>query len=225
MTSFFQEWLGGQTMRNRRGVAFDEITDSPPERDRAAGRTGAHPNGGSEERQSGSVIAFHWGTVIAIFIAIAAIYARDMLEDKPVRTLLLDLHRQLGMLVLVSLPLRLIARWRTGHRDFSAKVHALLHWGARLSHWALYGLLFAIPLLGWGLTSAHGIELRLFGLVPLPGLVAPDSDLADELTDYHMWASYALMGMVFMHSLAALWHHYVLSDPVLVAMLPGSHRC
>jgi cytochrome b561 len=32
------------------------------------------------------------------------------------------------------------------------------------------------------------------------------------------------MGFVFVHALAALWHHYVLRDSVLVAMLPRAKR-
>jgi superoxide oxidase len=160
--------------------------------------------------------------VIAIVIAVVAVYLRDALEDKAARAMLLELHRQLGMVVLLSVPLRQVARYLAGHRDFSASVPAIFQWGARLSHGVLYAFLLAIPLVGWALTSAHATDLRLFELVSLPSLVAPDSDLADELADYHAWLAYGLMGLVFVHALAALWHHYLLRDCVLVAMLPGA---
>jgi cytochrome b561 len=175
-------------------------------------------------RQPAATIAFHWGTVIAIVIAVVAIYLRDAFEDKAVRVILLDLHRQLGMLVLLCVPLRQVIRYIAGHREFSANMPTILRWAARLSHVVLYAFLLAIPLVGWAVTSAHAVDLRLFGLVPLPRLVAPDSDLADQLSDYHAWLSYCLMGFVFVHALAALWHHYVLRDSVLVAMLPSAKR-
>jgi superoxide oxidase len=207
----------------RQGHTLDDILDSPPARDQH--RSGAKTRALAEvQRQPATTIAFHWGTAIAIVIAIAAIYARDLFEDKTVRALLLDLHRQLGMLVLLCVPLRQVARYVTGHRDFSAGVHAMLRWGARLAHVALYALLIVIPLVGWAVTSAHGIDLRLFGTVWLPSLVTPDSDLADELTDYHAWLAYGLMGLVFVHAAAALWHHYALGDSVLAAMLPAGRR-
>ena len=117
-----------------------------------------------------------------------------------------------------------VVRYIAGHKDFSTDVATILRWAARLSHVVLYAFLLAIPLVGWSVTSAHAVDLRLFGLVPLPALVAPDSDLADELTDYHAWLAYGLMGFVFVHALAALWHHYVLRDAVLVAMLPRPKR-
>jgi superoxide oxidase len=210
-------------MPMRPSHTLDDILDSLPARSRHKAR--AQPGARVEvERQPALTIAFHWGTVIAIAIAVAAIYARDLFEDKAVRAVLLDLHRQLGMLVLLCVPLRQMARYLAGHRDFSADLHAILRWGARLAHLVLYVFLIAIPLVGWAVTSAHGIDLRLFGVVPLPGLVTADSDLADDLTDYHAWLAYALMGLVFVHAAAALWHHYALRDSVLVAMLPGGKR-
>ena len=148
---------------------------------------------------------------------------RHLLFDE-YAVILLDLHRQLGMLVLLCVPLRQVIRYIAGHREFSANMPTILRWAARLSHVVLYAFLLAIPLVCWAVTSAHAVDLRLFGLVPLPRLVAPDSDLADQLSDYHAWLSYCLMGFVFVHALAALWHHYVLRDSVLVAMLPRAKR-
>jgi cytochrome b561 len=201
---------------------FDTILDSMPERDRGASGAGSAARVEHSQKQPAATIAFHWATVIAIVIAVAAVYLRDAVEDKAARAMLLELHRQLGILVLLSVPLRQVARYLVGHRDLSAGVPAILRWGARLAHGMLYAFLLTIPLIGWALTSAHATDLRLFELVSLPSLVAPDSDLADELADYHAWLAYGLMALVFVHALAALWHHYLLRDSVLVAMLPGA---
>jgi cytochrome b561 len=208
----------------RQSHPFEPILRSLSERDRPQTRAPIGTGPEQARRQPAATIAFHWGTVIAIVIAVVAVYLRDVVEDKPVRAALLDLHRQLGMLVLLCVPLRQVVRYIAGHKDFSTDVATILRWAARLSHVVLYAFLLAIPLVGWSVTSAHAVDLRLFGLVPLPALVAPDSDLADELTDYHAWLAYGLMGFVFVHALAALWHHYVLRDSVLVAMLPRPKR-
>lgn len=202
---------------------FEPILGTLPERNRP--QTRARVSGQLEgRRQPAAIIAFHWGTVIAIVIAVAAIYLRDVVEDKPLRGILLDLHRQLGMLVLLCVPLRQAVRYVTGHKDFSTDTPKLLQWAARFSHVVLYAFLIAIPLVGWAVTSAHAVNLRLLGLVSLPAMVGPDSDLADDLTDYHVWLAYGLMALVFVHALAALWHHYVLRDSVLTAMLPGAKK-
>lgn len=203
---------------------IDTILDSMPERDRRDGGASAAKRFETVHKQPAATIAFHWASVIAIVVAVAVVYLHDAFEDKATRAILLELHRQLGMLVLLSVPLRQVVRFLAGHRDFSASMPAILRWGARLSHGVLYAFLLAIPVIGWALTSAHATDLRLFELVSLPNLVAPDADLADELADYHAWLAYGLMGLVFVHALAALWHHYLLRDSVLVAMLPGARR-
>jgi cytochrome b561 len=168
-----------------------------------------------------ATILLHWATVLAVVIAVAAIYARELTEDKGLRILLLDLHRQLGLLIIIGLVLRLVVRYVKGFADHAGEMHALLRWAALLTHVALYAALLAIPLLGWAASNAHDIKLNLFGLIPLPNLVKADSDFADTLDDYHKWAAWAAGVLVLMHAAAALWHHYVRKDAVLTAMLPG----
>ena len=98
---------------------------------------------------------------------------------------------------------------------------AFLRRTAGVAHGLLFGLLIALPLLGWALSSAHGITVALLGAVPLPKLVTPDSELADTLSDYHVWLAWGLLVLVGMHVAAAAWHHFVRRDAVLRAMLPG----
>ncbi len=190
----------------------------------SAMRTGAsvfarasHP---ASARHATATILLHWGTVLAVVIAVAAIYARELTENKGLRQLLLETHRQLGLLILIGLALRLAVRYTKGFADHAGDMHALLRWAALLTHIALYAALLAIPLLGWAASNAHDIKLNLFGVMPLPSLVKADSDFADTLDDYHKWAAWAAGVLVLMHAGAALWHHYVRKDAVLSAMLP-----
>ena len=170
-----------------------------------------------------ATIVLHWGTVTAIVIMVAAIYLRDLTEDKAIRQLLLDVHRQFGLLVMIGVPIRILARYWLGFADQTSSMAKLLRWAAAGTHMVLYASLIALPVLGWAATSAKGVALSLFGLVPLPSLATPDPDVADALLDYHQWFGWALFGLVAMHALAALWHHFVRRDGVLAAMLP-SHR-
>jgi cytochrome b561 len=178
-------------------------------------RVGKHP---------ALTIALHWGTFAAIVIAVAAMFARDAIEDKFWRVVLLNVHRQLGLLVLVALGLRLAVRLRHGMRNHAGDMSRWVRWAAQGAHVGLYGLLFALPVGGWALTSAHGIPLALLGVIHLPSLVGADSDLADNLGDYHIWLAWGLLAVVGLHAAAALWHHFVRRDDVLRAMLPGRSR-
>jgi len=171
-------------------------------------------------RHGNLTILLHWSSVLAILLATGAILTREAVEDDAWRNALLDIHRKCGLFVLVALGLRLVVRLTSGMADFTHDMPRLLRLGAAAAHAALYGMLLALPLLGWATTSAHGVKLRLFGLVTLPSIARKDSDLADTLGDWHLWFAWGLLALVCMHVAAACWHHYSRRDRVLSAMLP-----
>jgi cytochrome b561 len=175
-------------------------------------------------RHPALTVALHWGTVAALLVSVSAMFLRDALEDKFWRQLLLETHRQLGVLVLIAVAIRIAMRVRRGLADHSFNMTRLLRWAANAGHTALYLLLVALPLEGWALTNAHGITLSLLGAVHLPALIGADSELADTLQDYHVLGAWFLLGFVLMHAGAAMWHHYVRRDAVLAAMAPWLPR-
>ena len=165
-------------------------------------------------------IAIHWITVVAIVVAVVVMFARDAIEDRALRQVLLETHRQLGLLVLIGVGVRIALRLHKGLADHAPDMTSFLRWAAKAAHWLMYGVLVALPLLGWAVTNAHGVALAFLGSVPLPKLLSADSELADTLTDYHVWAAWGLLTLVVAHVGAAVWHHFVRRDGVLRAMLP-----
>jgi cytochrome b561 len=165
-------------------------------------------------------IAIHWMTVVALVIAVAVMFVRDANEDRAWRQFLLDAHRQLGLLVLLGAGVRIAIRLRRGLADHAPGMAPLLRWVAKAAHVLMYAVLIALPLFGWAVTSAHGIGLTFLGTVPLPKLLSSDSELADTLSDYHVWLAWGLLALVVTHIAAAIWHHFVRRDGVLRAMLP-----
>jgi cytochrome b561 len=175
----------------------------------------AHPH-----RHGMATIALHWASAAAILVAIGAILVHQAVEDQALRLILINLHRQAGLLVMVALVLRLGVRFTQGMADFTRDMPPLLHLAAKGAHLALYAALLALPALGWATANAHGVQLNLLGLLQLPMLVADDADLADTLSDWHAWAAWSLLALVAAHVVAACWHHWVRRDGVLAAMLP-----
>jgi cytochrome b561 len=175
---------------------------------------------GGVSRHSPATIALHWGSALALVLCAAAGIARDWTDNDAWRVLLLDVHRQLGLLVLLALGLRLAVRWRVGMADHATGLSRPMKLAAHLAHLGLYALLLALPLLGLATSQAHAVKVRLLGLWQLPTLVAADPDLADTLSDWHLWAAWLLLALVVMHVLAAWWHHAHRRDGVLAAMLP-----
>lgn len=167
-----------------------------------------------------ATLLLHWASALLLLLAVAGIVGREWAEDPAWRTLLLDMHRQCGLAVMLAWLPRLIARHGHGAPHRMPSASPLERRAAQGVHGTLYGLLLALPVLGWATSNAHAVHLRLFGLLPLPDLVGPNADLADQLSDWHAWCAWALMALVAVHVGAALWHHWIKRDDVLTAMLP-----
>ena len=121
---------------------------------------------------------------------------------------------------MLGVAVRLFVRQRHGMADHMSHLPKLMRLAALGVHLALYGLLIGLPLLGWATTNAHSLSVRFLGVIPLPFLAEVDSELADQLSDYHVLGAWMLLGLVGLHTVAALYHHYIRRDTVLWAMLP-----
>jgi cytochrome b561 len=92
---------------------------------------------------------------------------------------------------------------------------------AHASHLLLYLLLFLMPMTGWIVNSAANIPFRLFWLIPVPAIVEPDKATADAAARAHFVLFVVLSLLLAAHIGAALRHHFLKRNDVLVRMLPG----
>jgi superoxide oxidase len=60
----------------------------------------------------------------------------------------------------------------------------------------------------------HGFFTLNFG-------VASNCDVYHTAEEVHEWLAYALFAVAGLHALAALYHHFVRRDGVLLRMMPG----
>jgi cytochrome b561 len=91
-------------------------------------------------------------------------------------------------------------------------------------HHLLYALLFLIPLSGWLMSSAKGVQTVWFGVLPLPDLVGKDKVLGDLLQQVHELLNFTLFGALGGHIGAALKHHFIERYDILARMLPWLKR-
>jgi len=162
----------------------------------------------------------HWSIAIGIALQFIWTWRIDEAESVRQQYALIVQHKSIGMTVLALVLLRI--GWRllnrppplpAGMSNFQRRV-------AGLTHWALYGLILLMPLSGWAWSSAAGYGAEFFGLVDIPGIVAADEDLADRLEDVHEWLGSAILALVGLHVLAAVYHHFVRRDGLISRMLP-----
>jgi len=165
--------------------------------------------------------AFHWITVVLVAgMAIVGVIMADM--PLGVRKLeLYGLHKSFGIAVLAFTLLRLAWRWVDPPPGPAGPMRPWETALARSVHAALYGVLIAMPITGWLMSSAANFSVSVFGLFTLPDLIGPDPALEKTLKATHGWLAVALGLLVALHVVGAVRHHVMLGDDTLRRMLPG----
>jgi cytochrome b561 len=173
------------------------------------------------ERWGGVSQTFHWLIVLLILVIATVGLTMGELPKTPKYFWVYTLHKSLGLTVLTLAALRLAWRLYAGAPQ---PVPGTPGWQKRiasLTHWLLYGLIFAMPLSGWLYDSSSGLRpFRWFGLFNVPKLSPPDKALSDWSHDVHVTLFLVLAALVALHVGAAFYHHLVQNDATLTRMLP-----
>lgn len=160
----------------------------------------------------------HWlMAVLIIGLLVLGIYMHE-LPLSPEKLQLYSWHKWAGVTVFLLVWLRLA--WRLTHRPpaLPEAMSPLMRLAAHVGHATLYGLMVVIPLSGWLMSSAKGVQTVWFGVLPIPDLLARDKALGDLLKQVHEVLNWLLMLTLAGHIGAALWHHFVLKDDTLRRM-------
>ena len=164
----------------------------------------------------------HWG--MALLILSMLFIGVTMVASVHLRPGLIELHRPLGALIFVLALLRLFNRLRHAPPPLPADLPPWQAWAAKASHWLLYALMLAMPLVGWAMLSAGGYPIVLWRSLQLPALVPHSPSLYALLRNAHSLLAYLLFASVLMHVGAALFHAWVRRDGVFQAMARGPRR-
>ncbi|HEV2303274.1 MAG TPA: cytochrome b/b6 domain-containing protein [Stellaceae bacterium] len=174
-----------------------------------------------EPGYGGVAKGLHWLIVGLLVAQFAVAWTMPAIRRGTQPEGLVGLHLSFGIAIMLLAALRLL--WRL-YRPVPLLADGVPWWqhrAAQLSHAALYALLFLLPILGWANASARGWKIAVFGLFDMPHIWPAGSAFGRaELGGIHVWGTYALLGLVGLHVLAALYHHLWLRDRVLSRMLP-----
>lgn len=177
--------------------------------------------GGSSQRWSASTITLHWLSAALILVLLGLGWFMVHGDIKASTKFdLYQLHKSLGFLSLALLLLRLGARLL---QPSPQAPPTMPHWERRLAgltHATVYVLLLAAVLSGWVLASAAivSIPTRFFDLFVIPNLVGADAALSTNMSFLHYVVSRLLIGLLVLHVAAALKHHFIDRDDILLRM-------
>jgi cytochrome b561 len=164
----------------------------------------------------------HW--TMAVLILAMLLIGVAMVASLADYHVLVALHRPLGLLILLLAVVRLANRWRHPPPPLPADLPAWQTRAAHASHLLLYGLMLAMPLIGWAMLSAARYPVVLAGPVVLPPILPQDPGLYAILRQLHTVLAYALFGVILAHLAAALLHALIRQDGVFASMAPWRSR-
>ena len=165
--------------------------------------------------------ALHW--LMAIMVLAMLFIGVTMVSTlKPRFLTLIAIHKPLGIAIFVLALLRLGLRLWRGAPPLPSDLSSIQVVAAKLSHAVLYALLIAMPLIGWGMLSAGGYPIVLFGSVHLPRILPQDDQVYAVLRTAHTFLAYLFFATILAHIAAALFHALIRRDGVFQAMVTRS---
>ncbi|MDO9387729.1 MAG: cytochrome b [Thiobacillus sp.] len=172
-------------------------------------------------RYSAPAIVLHWLVALLIFVGFPLGVYMVELPLSPDKLKLYSYHKWIGVTVLMLVAVRL--GWRLTHMPppLPDGIAAWQRRASAITHGLLYGLMIAIPLSGWLMSSAKGFQTVWLGVLPLPDLVDKDKALGDLLAGVHQALNFTLLALVILHVAAALKHHFIERRPFLQRMAWG----
>jgi cytochrome b561 len=134
----------------------------------------------------------------------------------------LDLHKSLGVIAFLLLAIRAFWRLVNVKPSFEGEGPSEVGFELSLAKWVhrvLYVLMFVLMFSGYLISTADGRGIDVFGLFDvyaIPVLVDNQEDVAGDI---HYFLAWTLIVLVGLHALAAIKHHYLNKDNVLIRML------
>ncbi|MDI2173650.1 cytochrome b [Pseudomonas aeruginosa] len=165
----------------------------------------------------------HWGSALVVFGLFGlGLWMRELSYYDPWYHPAPALHKSIGILLAIALLVRIVWRFVSPPPPAPANHGPLTRVASKLGHLALYGLLLAVIVAGYLISTADGEPISVFGWFSVPATLSGLPDQADVAGEIHLYLAWALVVFAVLHALAALKHHFVDRDPTLKRMLGRS---
>lgn len=158
-----------------------------------------------------------------LIIAMLFIGVGMVASVSPHHAWLVALHKPLGIALLGLAMLRLIVRLTHSTPPLPTDLPGWQKLAAKLSHYLLYVLMFAQPLVGWAMLSAGGYPIMLGSSLQLPPLLAQNIQSYALLRPTHTWLAYLFFATILVHAAAGLFHGLIRRDGVFTSMTGSRH--
>lgn len=165
--------------------------------------------------------ALHWSVAALIGIQLGLGWIGGEMARSPAKVNVMTAHKSLGLTVLALVLLRMVWRWANVTPLPPERSQRWEILAARTSHLVLYLLLVAVPLSGYVAASTSAIPWKFWWLAPLPNLLGPQPDLHETMGEVHEFLVTTFLVVLGVHVAAALRHHLLKRNRVLLRMWRG----
>jgi cytochrome b561 len=164
----------------------------------------------------------HW--MMAVMVLAMLLIGVGMVASLSDYRWLVSIHKPLGILILILVAIRLVNRLLNPAPPLAPGMPAWQRFVAHASHVLLYALMFALPLVGWGMLSAARYPIALYGPIELPPILPFDVSLYATLRTVHTVLAFLLFATFVAHFGAALTHALIYRDGVFPSMASWRNR-
>ena len=171
-------------------------------------------------RYDAGAIAFHWSAAVLVLIVSVLGQLHDS-WPKETQASWINIHAMVGLTLLAVVVARIW--WRMTHRppELPPEIGQVSRRLSHPVHLLLYALMIVIPLIGIVTFIWHG-RVFDFGLFKIDPGVQRNRAVFHPTEEWHGYLAYGLWGLAGLHILAALWHHFIKRDGVLLRMWPAA---
>ena len=165
----------------------------------------------------------HWGMAVAIVgMYVLGLWMVDLNYYSPYYQTAPDIHRSVGMLLLIMLVGRFV--WRlVNDKPSDAELSPYERYAAIIVHWGFYPLLFALMVSGYLMSTADGRPLEVFNWFSVPAIIH-DKPMEKTAGELHELLADITMVLVLVHAVASLKHHFIDRSSVLARMWSGPSK-
>ena len=164
----------------------------------------------------------HWIMAI-IFIAawLIGFYSGNFLSyeiDGSFKGSVITLHKNIATVIIFLFVVRIFWRYTHPAPQLPDSMSPLMQKMAHLGHLALYFMLIALPITGCFYSWSAGHPAPVLYLFEIPRLVDKNPDILAVIKPLHIYLSWAVGLLLVGHIAAALKHHFIDKDHVLISM-------
>jgi cytochrome b561 len=165
--------------------------------------------------------ALHWIVAALMLTMIPIGIAMANADFGAAQSTLYHLHRSIGAILLPLMLVRLVYRLANPPPPLPNDIPAAQRLAAHAVHWALYAAVIGQAVVGWIATSAYRAPIMVFWLFELPPIWRVDQPFAEAMFQVHRNLGILIVILLAAHIGAALFHHFIRKDRVLMRMVSG----